>query len=57
MDDLIIAGNDSNAIQMFKDYLSNCFHMKDLGSLKYFLGIEVACNSDGIFFVPTEIYS
>ena len=36
-------------VQQFKDYLSRCFHMKDLGKLKYFLGIEVARNSDGIF--------
>ena len=36
-------------MQQFKDYLSRCFHMKDLRKLKYFLGIEVARNSDGIF--------
>nr|KYP34077.1 Retrovirus-related Pol polyprotein from transposon TNT 1-94 [Cajanus cajan] len=47
--DLIICGNDSAAIQRFKEYLSKCFHMKDLGHLKYFLGVEVARNSSGIF--------
>ena len=40
VDDLIISGNNGKAIQSFKTYLSTCFHMKDLGSLKYFLGIE-----------------
>ncbi|KAL6329458.1 hypothetical protein AAG906_020911 [Vitis piasezkii] len=49
VDDLIISGNDGTVVQQFKDYLSRCFHMKDLGKLKYFLGIEVARNSDGIF--------
>lgn len=49
VDDLIISGNDSDAIHIFKQYLSTCFYMKDLGSLKYFLGIEVARNSTGIF--------
>lgn len=27
--------------------MSACFHMKDLGDLKYFLGIEVARNETG----------
>ena len=49
VDDLIISRNDGTTVQQFKDYLSWCFHMKDLGKLKYFLGIEVARNSDGIF--------
>jgi hypothetical protein len=47
VDDLIIAGNRPGDIQTFKDYLSACFHMKDLGCLKYFLGIEVARNPAG----------
>ncbi|XP_074301226.1 uncharacterized protein LOC141632589 [Silene latifolia] len=47
--DLVIAGNDSVAISNFKAYLGQCFHMKDLGLLKYFLGIEVARNKEGIF--------
>lgn len=49
VDDLVISGNDANAIQKFKSYLGKCFHMKDLGPLKYFLGIEVARSADGIF--------
>lgn len=57
VDDLIIAGNDNIALTAFKTYLSQCFHMKDLGVLKYFLGLEVALNSMGFFFVPTKIYT
>ena len=49
VDDLIFSGNNSASIQTFKHYLSNCFHMKDLGTLKYFLGIEVAHNPTGLF--------
>lgn len=49
VDDLIICGNDHGSIQSFKDYLSRCFHMKDLGKLKYFLGVEVARSPVGIF--------
>ena len=49
VDDLVIGGNNSAAIQQFKEYLCQCFHMKDLGILKYFLGLEVARNKAGIF--------
>ncbi|CAH9142457.1 unnamed protein product [Cuscuta epithymum] len=49
VDDLIIEGNDCGAISRFKSYLHKCFHMKDLGILKYFLGIEVARSTDGLF--------
>ena len=49
VDDLIICGNNSTFIQHFKDYLSQCFHMKDLGFLKYFLGVEVVRYRTGIF--------
>ena len=49
VDDLIITENSIKAIANFKKHLSTCFHMKDLGALKYFLGIEVACGLEGMF--------
>ncbi|KAL1198691.1 Retrovirus-related Pol polyprotein from transposon TNT 1-94 [Cardamine amara subsp. amara] len=49
VDDLVIAGNSSLMIAQFKAYLSQCFHMKDLGVLKYFLGIEVARSKSGFY--------
>ena len=49
VDDLIISGNDIDALTSYKHYLGACFHMKDLGPLKYFLGIEVARSADGFF--------
>jgi hypothetical protein len=48
VDDIIIAGNDSSAITHFKRFLQDRFHIKDLGQLKYFLGIEVARSKQGI---------
>jgi len=42
VDDIILAGNNSHACTKFKAYLNDCFRIKDLGSLKYFLGIEAA---------------
>ncbi|GJU63390.1 retrovirus-related pol polyprotein from transposon TNT 1-94 [Tanacetum coccineum] len=49
VDYLIVSGNDHEAITQFQTYLSNCFHMKDLGNLKYLLGIEVARAKEEIF--------
>lgn len=49
VDDLIITGSSHEVIAAFKNYLSSCFHMKDLGILKYLLGLEVARNALGIY--------
>ena len=49
VDDFIIACNDLSTLQKFKNYLCQCFKMKDLGKLKYFLGIEVARTREGMF--------
>ncbi|KAF5193418.1 Retrovirus-related pol polyprotein from transposon re2 [Thalictrum thalictroides] len=49
VDDILVTGNNSEAISNLKDFLRTKFHIKDLGRLKYFLGIEVARSSQGIF--------
>ncbi|KAJ3704232.1 hypothetical protein LUZ61_007937 [Rhynchospora tenuis] len=49
VDDLVIAGNSEDAVYEFKQYMSRMFHMKDLGYLKYFLGIEIARGPVGLF--------
>nr|CAN68788.1 hypothetical protein VITISV_018581 [Vitis vinifera] len=48
VDDIIISGNDMEELQNLKKYLSEEFEVKDLGNLKYFLGIEVARSRKGI---------
>lgn len=42
VNDLIITGSTVPAISAFKNHLHAYFHLKDISSLKYFLGIEVA---------------
>lgn len=49
VDDLVLTGSSHEVVQEFKSYVSSCFHMKDLGKLKYFLIIEVARSQEGIF--------
>ncbi|XP_004297918.1 PREDICTED: uncharacterized mitochondrial protein AtMg00810-like [Fragaria vesca subsp. vesca] len=45
---MVVTGDDTGEIRRLKDQLSFEFEMKDLGNLKYFLGIEVARNKDCI---------
>ncbi|XP_071738757.1 uncharacterized mitochondrial protein AtMg00810-like [Rutidosis leptorrhynchoides] len=41
VDDIVVTGNNVEEILKFKRFLSSKFKIKDLGVLKYFLGIEV----------------
>ncbi|XP_021828884.1 uncharacterized protein LOC110769255 [Prunus avium] len=45
---MVITGNDENVIHNLKSFLHNQFHIKDLGHLKYFLGLEIARSKTGI---------
>lgn len=48
MDDIILIGNDYVQMVELKNRLVVKFKVKDLGSLRYFLGMEVARNKNGI---------
>ena len=48
VDDVILEGNSLEEITATKLFLSHRFKLKDLGELKYFLGIEVAQSRRGI---------
>lgn len=47
VDNLIIA--EIGSVAELKKYLGRCFRMKDLGILKYFLGLEVSRGASGIY--------
>ncbi|KAM2407389.1 hypothetical protein ACFX1X_026583 [Malus domestica] len=49
VDDLIYTGNDECMFTKFKQSMMNEFEMTDLGKMRYFLGIEVLQQVDGIF--------
>ena len=49
VDDLIITGNNESEIGAIKQHLKNKFDIKDLGQLTYFLGIELANSTKGLF--------
>lgn len=48
VDDIAITGNDEEEIHRLKQILSKEFEIKDLGHMKYFLGMEVARSKEGI---------
>uniref|UniRef100_A0A2N9EW46 Integrase catalytic domain-containing protein n=1 Tax=Fagus sylvatica TaxID=28930 RepID=A0A2N9EW46_FAGSY len=49
VDDIVVIGNDTVEMGKLKTYLAKEFEIKDLGTLRYFLGIEVARSKEGIF--------
>ena len=49
VDDIIITGDDAKEIKQLKLQLAQEFEVKDLGQLRYFLGIEVSRSSKGIY--------
>ncbi|TXG51383.1 hypothetical protein EZV62_023907 [Acer yangbiense] len=49
VDDILITGNDPQAISTLKAFLHNRFRIKDLGNLRFFLGIEISRSQKGIY--------
>ncbi|XP_038687471.1 uncharacterized mitochondrial protein AtMg00810-like [Tripterygium wilfordii] len=45
---MAIGGDHLNLINKVKHYIGSCFKVKDLGPLKYFLGLEIQNNVTGI---------
>jgi hypothetical protein len=49
VDDIVITGDDDMGIENLKKQLTREFEVKDLGQLRYFLGIEVSGSPKGIY--------
>ena len=48
VNDMIVTSTDLDCVAFLKPVLDQRFGIKDLGSLKYFLGLEIARNKTGI---------
>ena len=49
IDDIILTEDDIEELERLKNELAATFEIKDLGTLKYFLGMEFARSKEGIF--------
>ena len=49
IDDIIITGNSTSFIDHIVSRLGAAFDLKDLGPLKYFLGLQIEYTSQGLF--------
>ncbi|KAJ3688843.1 hypothetical protein LUZ61_018007 [Rhynchospora tenuis] len=57
VDDIIVTGSDSQAIQQLMQSLNSQFSLKNLGRLNHFLGIEVTYSSSGMHLTQTRYLS
>lgn len=57
VDDILVVGNNLSQIEVFKGVLSTHFKAKDLGPLKFFFGLEIACSPKRHLPQPTKICS
>ncbi|KAK2450461.1 putative mitochondrial protein [Trifolium repens] len=56
VDDIVLTGDDIVEMAKVKEKLAVDFEIKDLGSMRYFLGIEVARSKDGSVPIDTGRY-
>ena len=55
VDDIIITGDDTKEIEYLKMRLAKEFEVKDLGQLRYFLGIEVSWSKKGSYLLSKKV--
>ncbi|KAA0044927.1 putative mitochondrial protein [Cucumis melo var. makuwa] len=48
VDDIVLSGDDTNEILHLKKKMGDEFEIKDLGNLKYFLGMEIVKSREGV---------
>ena len=57
VDDIILTKDDVVELDRLKKALACEFEIKDLGPLKYFLGMEFARSKKGIFFLSKKVHT
>lgn len=54
VDDIVLTASTTSLLEHIIGNLSGAFAMKDLGELKFFLGIQVTQNSNGFFLSQAQ---
>ena len=54
VDDIVITCSNQDGIRKLKQHIFSHFQTKDLGKLKYFLGIEIAQSKSGVVMPPRK---
>nr|XP_017188293.2 uncharacterized protein LOC108173553 [Malus domestica] len=57
VNDIILTGSNTEKIQSVIDSLADVFDLKDMGTLLYFLGLQIHYNVDGSLFVNQSKYT
>ena len=54
VDDIVLSGNDPQFLTSLVSQLSVAFELEDLGSVNYFLGLQITWTSKGLFLCQTK---
>ncbi|CAL9006084.1 unnamed protein product [Prunus brigantina] len=57
VDDIILTGSNPQVIQEVITELGSVFELKDMGTLTYFLGLQISYKSNGDIFVSQQKYA
>lgn len=55
VDDMLLTGSNDQLVQLLLQCLNKDFRMKDMGDLRYFLGIQVQFHDNGVFLCQVNI--
>uniref|UniRef100_A0A2N9F1C3 Reverse transcriptase Ty1/copia-type domain-containing protein n=1 Tax=Fagus sylvatica TaxID=28930 RepID=A0A2N9F1C3_FAGSY len=55
VDDIVLTGNNPQFISQLIHNLSKVFELKDMGSLSYFLGLQIERSTDGLSLTQTKL--
>ena len=56
VDDILVASNNEKLVEQFKNHIASLFEVKDMGSVKHFLGIDVKRDKNGNFHISQKQY-